>query len=79
MNDLIPQSGFGAHPAAFPPPQPNRTAERRQVHQNHRPIALRSHRPATALTRRAGLAGPDHHLQRCTLARVVDPYQINLA
>ena len=27
MNDLISQSGFG--PAAFPPPQPNRTAERR--------------------------------------------------
>ena len=68
-----------APPAAFPSPQSYRLAERRQIHQHHAPIALRPHRPATRFTGRAGLAGPDHHLQRCIRARVVDPYQINLA
>ena len=47
-----------------------------QIHQHHAPIALRPHRPATCHTQRAGLAGPDHHLKRCILARVVDPYQL---
>ena len=49
-------------PTAFPPPQPNRTAERRQVRQHHRPLTLGPHRATTGLTGRPGLAGPDHHL-----------------
>ena len=42
-------------------------------------MTLGPHRAATGLTQRAGLAGTDHHPKRCTLARVVDPYQINVA
>ena len=66
-------------PAPFPPPQPHRPAERRQIHQHHRPIALRPHPTTTHLTHRTGLTGTDHHPQRCTLTPLVDPHQINLA
>ena len=44
-----------------------------------RPTPMVTHRAATGLTQRAGLAGTDHHPKRCTLTRVVDPYQINVA
>ena len=76
-SDLTPR--VRTRPAPFPPPQPHRPSERRQIHQHHAPIAFRPHRAATALTHRPGLAGTDHHLQRCLLAQVVDPDQINLA
>ena len=71
--------GIRTCPTPFPPPQPNRTAERRQIHQHHRPLTLGPHRATTGLTQRPGLARTDHHPKRCTLARVVDPYQINVA
>ena len=68
-----------AHPTTLTPPKLNRPAERRQVHQDHAPIALQPHRPTTRPTHRAGRVGTDHHLKRCTPTRVVDPHQINLA
>ena len=55
--------GIRTCPTAFPPPQPNRTAERRQIHQHHRSVTLGPHRATTGLTGRPGLARTDHHLQ----------------
>ena len=78
-NDLSAHPGFGHVQRRFRHPNTHRPTERRQIHQHRCPKALRPHRPATALTHRTGLAGPDHHPKRCPLTPLVDPHQINLA
>ena len=78
MNDLSAQSVFGHVHRRFRHRSRTGRPNAGKSTNTTRPIALRPHRPATCHTQRAGLAGPDHHLQRCILARVVDPHQINL-
>ena len=70
--------GIQPRPAPLPPPQPHRPTKRRQVHQHHRPIALRPHPTTTGPTGRAGLTRADHHLQR-PFPGIVDPDQLHLA
>ena len=79
MNDLIAQSGFGHVHRRFRHRSRTGRPNAGKSTNTTRPIALRPHRPATCHTHRPGLAGPDHHPKRCTLTRVVDPYQINVA
>ena len=77
INDLTPHSGFGHIHRRFR--HPKRTGRPNTGKSTNTDVTLRPHRPATALTHRTGLAGPDHHPKRCPLTPLVDPHQINLA
>ena len=78
-NDLIAHSGFGHVQRRFRHRSRTGRPNAGKSTNTTAPIALRPHRPATCDTQRAGLAGTEHHLQRCTAAAVVDPDQINIA
>ena len=67
-----------AAPPSLVPHQPHRPAERGEVHQLHRPLAIRPQRTATALTRRSQRPPADVHPQRAALA-VSDAEDLHIA
>ena len=61
-----PRSGQRHRRLGSVPDQPHRPAERREVHQHHRPLAVRPQRPATAAADPVSPPAADVHPQRLT-------------